>query len=304
MSTAKSMAAQYRERAAQGKTGAALASKQRAFKSSASNLLHSSRVSLLPASTATEQRRLNTKATSMTNLAPEEQAPGGGNSRIQRPASRGALDSIHMGMNAKYAQVQSKVLLQNIRPQAPPRSSPKPSGSGAAKKSAAPRAAAGPRQLAQQGERAQLLAKLASLEEQLGRLESERRELSDQLERERAEAREQARQLKQQLQDKAGEHERQQEEFHQRLLEAYELADENRRAADNVLAESRQRDEQSRKKVEELEQQLGELRDFVAMKEEMSSKMSELRQQIRDERERYEEKTRTLSQLFESEKIR
>ena len=50
--------------------------------------------------------------------------------------------------------------------------------------------------------------------------------------------------------------------------------------------------------------QLGELREFVAMKEEMVSKMGELREQIRQERELYEEKTRSLNQMFESEKIR
>lgn len=250
-------------------------------------------------------------------------------SSIQRPASRNALDSIHKGMNARFGHVQSKVLLQHIRPQnnGPKRAaSPAPgstgtlqrsSGGGERLQAATPstlRRAAGahttathkssPAYSSVQSDRSQLINRIKSLHEELAARDNERDELRRELERERADRQEQVNQTKGELEAKALESERQHEEYHQKLIEAYELADQNRRAADSVLSESRQREEELRKKIEELEGQLNELREFVAMKEEMMGKMGELREQIRVERERYEEKTRGLNQMFENEKIR
>lgn len=303
MSTAKSMAAQYlsAKRSQQQPAGR--------FKSSTSNLATATS-GLAPA--AAKQRP---KATSMTNLAAPEPL---GRSRIQRPASRNALDSIHMGMNAKYAQVQSKVLLQNIRPQssaamssskiparaaarkAPAAASPTRASGSPFTSSTAPAATT----RIQQSERSQLINKMKALQEEVGRQEQLREELRQELERERADKTGEVQRMKAELEEKVAEMERQGEDYHQKLLEAYELADQNRRAADGLLNESRQRDEEARKRIEELEQQLAELKEFVAMKEEMASKMGELREQIREERDRYEEKTRSLNQMFENEKVR
>lgn len=229
-------------------------------------------------------------------------------SRIKRPASRNALDSIHNGMNAKYAQVQSKVYLQNIRPQ-PAGAHKSPSSNKSAtldRRSGGrltPGAGAGG-QVKVPNDRSALMIKVKALEEDIERGEQERENLRLELEREKGDKAEQVAQLKQELQEKLAEHDKQNEEYHQKLLEAYELADQNRRAADSVLSESRQRDEESRKKIEELEGQLNELKEFVTMKEEMTGKMYELREQIREERQRYEEQLKSLHQVFENEKIR
>lgn len=319
MSTAKSMAAQYLNAKRAGNKPPTTATSR--FKSSTSNLLSSGGAGHHTSNSA----RL--KSTSMTNLVSSDHQGG---SRISRPASRNALDNIHMGMNAKYAQVQSKVLLQNIRPQhnnetgasinsssqqinkskipANNRQLTPTTGSSiyatataAARKTATTPTGGG---RIQQSDRSQLINKIKSLQEELEKHEQAREDLKQELEREKADKLEQVQAIKVELQDKVAEHERQNEDYHQKLLEAYELADQNRRAADNILNESRQRDEASRKRTEELEQQLAELKEFVSMKEEMAGKMSELREQIREERERYEEKTRSLNQMFESEKIR
>lgn len=271
----------------------------------------------------------------MTNLVSGQQGGLAHNQAprpMQRPASRNALDSIHKGMNAKFTHVQSKVLLENIRPKAA--GSKIPNGNaptGAATKTrtlerltpaqttnpaaarsgrstpsgvGASRASPGQTGASQQSDRSQLINKIKALQEELAGEEARRQALNRELERERADKTEQLQQIKFELQEKMAESERQSEEYHQKLLEAYELADQNRRAADTVLSESRQREEELRKRIEELEQQLGELREFVSMKEEMMGKMGEMREQIREERERYEEKTRSLNQMFESEKIR
>lgn len=272
------------------------------------------------------------KSTSMTNLVMEQRANSQSRSpsrnqtyatsnqqaaRMQRPASRSALDSIHKGMNAKYAAVQSKVLLQNIRPQATPASagpanvSTQRRAGSTLGRSATP--SSGHRQAMASststgnlagGERAQLMARLKTLQEQLEQAEADCETLKQESERDKKLRNEQVAQLKQELQDKLAEHERQQEDQHQKLMEAYELADQNRRAADTVLSESRQRDEESRKRLEELEGQLNDLKEFVAMKEEMNGKLYELREQLREERERYEEQLKSLHTLFDNEKIR
>lgn len=319
MSTAKSMAAQYlnAKRAGGGGSKTPVPSASR-FKSSTSNLA----TSLATTSRNSNNSRL--KSTSMTNLvASGAQDNNDNQTKIHRPASRNALDSIHMGMNAKYAQVQSKVLLQNIRPQQQMSSSDHINGGGTsvyvsnnskskipatrgatARKSMSTLPASSATGRVQQSDRSQLINKIKSLQADLERQEQANADLIQELEREKADKSEQIQQVKLELQEKLAEHERQNEDYHQKLLEAYELADQNRRAADNVLNESRQRDEESRKRIEELEQQLAEMKEFVTMKEEMAGKMSELREQIREERERYEEKTRSLNQMFESEKIR
>lgn len=230
--------------------------------------------------------------------------------RMQRPASRSALDNIHKGMNAKYAAVQSKVLLQNIRPQNGV-SSPQQRRAGStlgrsttpAKSSMTNSTSTG--NLANNNvERAQLIAKLKSLQEQLELTEATCDNLKQENERDKKLRNEQIGQLKQELQDKLAEHERQNEDQHQKLMEAYELADQNRRTADTVLSESRQRDEESKKRIQELESQLNELKEFVAMKEEMNGKLFELREQLREERERYEEQLKSLHSVFDNEKIR
>lgn len=276
------------------------------------------------------------RSTSMTNLSAANTAssdPNNNNNslilpsqRLQRPASRSALDSIHNGMNAKYAQVQSKVLMNNIRPSARATS---PQQQQQQRRAHSPMSPSGPRtnraaalrtapaqgrqgarspgpggQQSAAGERSQMINKLKTQQEQLERQEHELGTLKHELEREKSEKLEQVQQIKQELQDKLVEHERQNEEYHQKLLEAYELADQNRRAADSVIAEARQREEEQRKKIDELEAQLGELKEFVAMKEEMTGKMFELREQIRTERERYEEQLKSLHQVFENEKLR
>lgn len=295
MSTAKSLANNYLN----GKRNLQqLKSPAQRFKSSTSNL------------TAVQASNLNgpLKSTSMTNLAHEnQQQDQSGAGRMQRPASRNALDSIHNGMNAKYAQVQSKVYLQNIKPSSPNGNSSKIPASSKAQQADSRRVTptssrsavrAGP------AERSALQAKLKSLQEELEKAQLERESVRQELEREKSDKNEQLQQMKQELQDKFAEQDKQSEEYHQKLLEAYELADQNRRAADNVLSESRQRDEEARKKVEELESQLSELREFVQVKDEMSSKMQELREQIREERERYEEQLKSLHQVFENEKLR
>lgn len=149
-----------------------------------------------------------------------------------------------------------------------------------------------------------LLNRVKALQEELDKQERLNDSLRNELERERLDKQEQVQQLKMELQEKINEHERQNEDYHQKLLEAYELADQNRRAAETVLHESRQRDEESRSKIEELENQLEGLKEFVSMKEEMSGKMFELREQLREERERYEDQLRNLHQVFENEKLR
>lgn len=242
-------------------------------------------------------------------------------------------------MNAKFTHVQSKVLLQNIRPQAAGSNSRIPNGGARSNSPATQSSGAGTLQRGErlqpatpstlrrtgahtptsngsahkssssssssvQSDRSQLINRIKALQDEVEARERERDDLKRELERERADRSEQLGQLKSELEAKALESERQHEEYHQKLIEAYELADQNRRAADSVLGESRQREEELRKKIEELEQQLGELREFVSMKEEMMGKMGELREQIRVERERYEEKTRSLNQMFENEKIR
>lgn len=259
-------------------------------------------------------RSARLKSTSMTNLVAtsETGANQQATRQIHRPASRNALDSIHKGMNAKFTHVQSKVLLQNIRPQQQNASKiPSPTtptitvarGNATSTRKAPTPTPAGAAKI-QQSDRSQLINKIKALQEELAGQERAREELRGELERERTDKQEQLAQIKLEIQEKAQENERQNEEYHQKLIEAYELADQNRRAADSVLSESRQREEELRKKIEELEQQLAELKEFVSMKEEMVSKMGELREQIRAERERYEEKTRSLNQMFESEKIR
>lgn len=249
--------------------------------------------------------RLIKPSSSMSNLASEPDSNNNSARKLQRPSSRNALDTIHNGMNAKYAQVQSKVYLQNIKP------SPTRIPTGAASKPAeSARRAQGrvgantPTGSRVPNERSTLLAKIKHVQDELDRMELEREQLRHELERERADKLEQTNQIKAELQEKMAEHEKQNEEYHQKLLDAYELADQNRRAADSVLSESRQRDEDNRKRVDELESQLAELREFVAIKDEMSGKMVELREQIRVERERYEEQLKSLHQVFENEKIR
>lgn len=289
-STAKSMATSYLNAKRNANNKYQQASR---FKSSQSNL-----------STLGKPSNDRLKSTSMTNLIAGEQleAPRS----IQRPASRNALDSIHNGMNAKYAQIQSKVLLQNIRP-------PAQASHSKQQKSNTLQPAARSGRLTPTGssvavkvpsDRTQLLMKLKTLQEEFDKLVEDRESSKLELEREKSDKSEQISQLKQELQEKLLEHDKQHEEYHQKLLEAYELADQNRRAADQVLSESRARDEELRKKNEELEQQLLELKEFVSMKEEMTSKMYELREQIREERERYEEQLKSLHQVFENEKLR
>lgn len=291
------------------------------FKSSTSNLVSTSR---LQANSSSNSSNTRLKSTSMTNLlTPDQQQQqqqrnqnniSPNSSKIQRPVSRNALDSIHNGMNAKYAQVQSKVYLQNIRP--PTGNSNNASSSSkipASQKSATldKRTTTGRTtpggsnsQIKVPNDRSALMIKVKALEEEIERGEQERENLRLELEREKGDKIEQLSQLKQELQEKLAEHDKQNEEYHQKLLEAYELADQNRRAADSVLSESRQRDEDSRKKIEELEGQLNELKEFVTMKEEMTGKMYELKEQIREERQRYEEQLKSLHQVFETEKIR
>lgn len=324
MSTAKSLATSYlnnkrnfNANLSQGRNGTKLLSgqahlkqQQQRFKSSTSNL-HQAK--------AAQSSRL--KSISMSNLAGGEQQVEQastnmqGGARMQRPASRNALDSIHNGMNAKYAQVQSKVLLQNIRPQSltaqglmPAQSSNSriPAAANATKSSTIGRRSTTPSSQANKvpNERSALMSKARQLEEELERREAERESLRQELERERAHKAELVQQMKQELEEKLAEHDKQNEDYHHKLLEAYELADQNRRAADSVLSEARQRDEESRKKVDELEGQLTELKEFVAMKEEMTGKMYELREQIREERQRYEDQLKSLHQVFENEKIR
>lgn len=304
MSTAKSLAALHLN----GKRKAGTLTAGNRFKSSTSNL------SAFSNSNSTKSRM---QSTSMTNLIAGGDSNNNNNdnqtptSRIQRPASRNALDSIHNGMNAKYAQVQSKVYLQNIRPQAHVASlvgSAQQKSKIATKEGRRPLggrltpSAAGA--TAVPNERSAQLIKLKALQENLDRLEEEKELIKQELEREKNDKVEQIQLMKQELQEKLAEHDKQNEEYHQKLLEAYELADQNRRAADSVLSESRQREEDSRKKIEELEGQLSELKEFVTMKEEMTGKMYELREQIRDERQRYEEQLKSLHQVFENEKIR
>lgn len=294
---------------------------QARFKSSTSNLTASTN----QLNGARANQRL--KSTSMTNLLASEQAAKNSQehtnkqSSIQRPISRNALDSIHNGMNAKYAQIQSKVLLQNIRPQGAGsvaasnnlnsnnnltkltsnRSATLQSSSNTIRSSNI-RSTTPTKSI--QSDRTQLLSKLKTLQEEVEKSLEERESLKLELDREKGEKNETVQQLKQELQDKLMEHDKQHEEYHQKLLEAYELADQNRRAADQVLSESRLRDEELRKRNEELEAQLGELKEFVSMKEEMTGKMYELREQIREERERYEEQLKSLHQVFENEKLR
>lgn len=319
MSTAKSMANQYlsAKRAAAsvgGKSNTLSAisqQQQHRFKSSTSNLASnsiSSRCNNKPSNTSGVAGSL--RATSMTNLASDNQQP----SRLQRPASRNALDSIHNGMNAKYAQVQSKVLLQNIRPQQQQQPSKIPATKSSQGGDTLIRktinnnnnnvSRSTPSPVKAPNERSAMINKLKNLQEELDRSEQEREALKQELERDRAAKQEQVEQIKLELQEKLAEHDKQNEEYHQKLLEAYELADQNRRAADQVMSESRQRAEEARKKTEELENQLGELKEFVAMKEEMTDKMYELKEQIREERQRYEEQLKSLHQVFENEKIR
>lgn len=317
MSTAKSMANSYlsakRIQSSQVAQARTLASQR--FKSSTSNLVSTARSNANSSSNSSNTRL---KSTSMTNLmTPEQQVQRNQSnisptSKIQRPASRNALDSIHNGMNAKYAQVQSKVYLQNIRPSA---GTGNTSSGGSSKIPASQKSATldrrsggrttpGAGQVKVPNDRSALMIKVKALEEEIERGERERENLKLELEREKGDKIEQISQLKQELQEKLAEHDKQNEEYHQKLLEAYELADQNRRAADSVLSESRQRDEDSRKKIEELEAQLNELKEFVTMKEEMTGKMYELREQIREERQRYEEQLKSLHQVFENEKIR
>lgn len=305
MSTAKSMATSYMNAKRNGQSKFNSNFSPTKFKSSTSNLASTSS----PASIQQQNGRL--KSTSMSNLIAGIQQENGStkttSNRIQRPVSRNALDSIHNGMNAKYAQVQSKVLLQNIRP---------PSNSVNIVKSKSntlqasntrtgrhtPTGLGGPVKVP--SDRTQLLSKLKGLQDELEVLGEERETIKQELEREKADKAEQVQQLKQELQEKLAEHDKQHEEYHRKLLEAYELADQNRRAADGVLSESRQRDEEARKRIEELELQLAELKEFVSMKEEMTGKMYELKEQIREERERYEEQLKSLHQVFENEKLR
>lgn len=294
MSTAKSMANNYLN----GKrmsSRLALPAKAGATRGSTSALNRSA-----------SSPRLIKPSSSMSNLANEHTDPNNNASadrKLQRPASRNALDSIHNGMNAKYAQVQSKVYLNNIKSGA----TRIPTGARAAHEPA--RRAAGARTATPAGartpnERSNLINKIKQLQDELDRMQLEREQVSHELEREKQDKLEQMNQLKAEIQEKMTEHEKQNEEYHQKLLDAYELADQNRRAADSVLSESRQRDEDNRKRIDELESQLAELREFVAVKEEMSGKMAELREQIRVERERYEEQLKSLHQVFENEKIR
>lgn len=313
MSTAKSMANQYlsaKRAQAAGKSNTlspVAASQQHRFKSSTSNLASNSisgRSGLLTKS--------QLKATSMTNLASEQQLSA---AKLQRPASRNALDSIHNGMNAKYAQVQSKVLLQNIRPSQQQQqaanngTSSKIPASGASRdtltrRTGAAAARSTPSPVKAPNERSAMINKLKALQEELERGELERTTLREELERERADKQSQLEQMKHELEEKMAEHEQQGEEYHRKLLEAYELADQNRRAADQVLSESRQQADEARKRTEELELQLAEVKEFVAMKEEMTDKMFALKEQIREERQRYEEQLKSLHQVFENEKIR
>lgn len=288
---------------------------QQAKQSLASNSNLSAPASGGGASLQASNTKARLKSTSMTNLVAASSNLNGhasGPTRIQRPASRNALDSIHKGMNAKFTHVQSKVLLQNIRPQQqvskipakPPLERLTPTTpSSTLQRRSTPQPATGGGKV-QLSDRSQLINRIKALQEELDKQASQRDELKQELERERADKTEQVQQAKFELQERVAESERQNEEYHQKLLEAYELADQNRRAADSVLSESRQREEELRKKIEELEQQLGELKEFVAMKEEMMGKMGEMRDQIRAERERYDEKTRSLHQMFENEKLR
>lgn len=305
MSTAKSMATSYLN----GKRTGQQNNKYR-FKSSTSNLA---------SATTSNNNNSRLKATSMTNLIADQQQSNSSpsNNRIQRPASRNALDSIHNGMNAKYAQIQSKVLLQNIRPAAASmkqdnnisksKSNTLQSSNygrlGAGRQTPSSNAT-GSNQFKVPSDRTQLINKIKALQEEVDKFDDEKENFKQELEREKSDKNEQIQQLKQELQDKLADHDKQHEEYHQKLLEAYELADQNRRAADNVLNESRQREEESRKKIEDLENQLTELKEFVTMKEEMTTKMFELREQIREERERYEEQLKSLHQVFENEKLR
>lgn len=321
MSTAKSMANSYlsakRIQSSQVAQARTLASQR--FKSSTSNLTSANRLQVTSNYPSSSNTRL--KSTSMTNLmTPDQQQQQqqrnqssiSSASKIQRPASRNALDSIHNGMNAKYAQVQSKVYLQNIRPPTGSNSISSSSKIPASQKSATldkrtsgrTTPGAGGSQLKVPNDRSALMIKVKALEEEIERCEQECGNLKAELDREKGDKFEQISQLKQELQEKLAEHDKQNEEYHQKLLEAYELADQNRRAADSVLSESRQRDEDSRKKIEELEAQLNELKEFVTMKEEMTGKMYELREQIREERQRYEDQLKSLHQVFENEKIR
>lgn len=301
------------------------------FKSSTSNLTTTpaANISLNP-NNDSNNNSARLKSTSMSNLMAGSEVNGGkaatattGGTRLTRPSSRSALDSIHNGMNARYANVQSKVLLQNIRSQAlsptgggggnpgsrspsrnanskiPARRSVTPSRYGAAANGTS-----GATGTKVPSDRTVLLNKLKAQQEEMEKLDAERQTMKQELEREKSDKLEQIQQLKAELQEKMQEHDKQNEEYHQKLLEAYELADQNRRAADSMLSESRQRDEESRKRIEELEQQLSELKEFVTMKEEMSNKMFELREQMRQERERYEEQLKSLHQVFEHEKMR
>lgn len=311
MSTAKSLAALHLN----GKRRAGTLTPSNKFKSSTSNLTAFSNSS----SSRVVKSRL--QSSSMTNLiaggdnnndptTANNNAFGAQTSRIQRPASRNALDNIHNGMNAKYAQVQSKVYLQNIRPQQQTNTTNSTQHQQTKIPSKdARRTTLGGRLTPLAGqkvpnERSAQLNKLKALQEELDRAEEEKEQLKQEVEREKNDKLEQVQLMKQELQEKLAEHDKQNEEYHQKLLEAYELADQNRRAADSVLSESRQREEDLRKKIEELEGQLNELKEFVTMKEEMTGKMYELREQIRDERQRYEEQLKSLHQVFENEKIR
>lgn len=252
----------------------------------------------------------NLRATSMQNLAPQTNGTS-----PRRSSSRCNLDNIHNGMNAKYASIQSKVLLNNIKPQQTTTTSsqnklnatqigtnigslraPTQTRTFAQRKSKSPAPAS--------SDRASLLQKIKHLTEELSNSNEQRAKLEQEIGQEKARCLQQIDELKAELALKTNENERHAEEYHQKLLDAYELADENRRAADNVLSESRSREEALRKRADELEIQLAEVREFVALREEMASKMGELREQLRDERERYEQQLRGLRQMFESEKVR
>lgn len=314
MSSAKSMANQYlATKRQQSQTNS------NRFKGSVSNLVSNSittSTSRLHTPTATTSTNARLKSTSMSSLVSANSSPTG---RMHRPESRSALDSIHNGMNAKYAQVQSKVLLQNIRPQQQVNQTNGPTSLQTstlnkravghqrntlqpASKRATGTGTGANNMLA--SEKGQLVSQVKQLQEQINNLESERENFRQELEREKSDKQEQLQQLKLELAEKLAEHEKQNDDQHQKLLEAYEMADQNRRAADTVLSESRQKDEQSRAKIEELEGQLADLKEFVAMKEEMTGKLHELREQLREERERYEEQLKSLHQVFENEKIR
>lgn len=307
-STAKSLATQY--------ASAKRAANANVNSSSSSSSNANRKPTPAELSTPSLRPSARVRSTSMSNLSEPKQRAGSSRERasggvavqsgpMQRPASRSALDNIHQGMNARYAGVQSKVLLHNIRPHASngnlaagaPQPQPQPAKRPASR--VAPAGAA-----ASANERGQLANRLRLAQEAAERLESERDALRLELEREKRDKLDQVQQLKQELQDKLGEHERHNELQHQKLLEAYELADQNRRAADSVLAECRQRDDQAKRRLGELEGQLLELREFAAAKDEMSGKLSELREQLRQERERYEQQLNSLHQVFDREKIR